>query len=167
MFRPLLLAGLLATSIGSAHAAPRCPSGQIYRVTKKVCVDKAAAVREGVVSSRQNVTKQKGAITSTRAERMRVSHASSSSPYVGKGAAPEVVKPTAEAVASRSVYTQAAPGNLGPAIGSTSAPVRQVPTSVSLGDAASPFGALSDPWTSGLTSALSQYRFSLPLTTEN
>lgn len=166
MFRFLLLAGVLATSIGSAHAAPRCPSGQIYRVTKKVCVDKAAAVRDGVINSRQNVAKRTEPVTTTRAERRHLDRASTSRPYARKGALPDAVKPSNEATEIRSAYSQA-PVAASAALATTSASVHAAPAGVLTSNTASPFGALSDPWTSGLTSALSQYRFSLPLTNEN
>lgn len=41
------------TFVSSAEAA-RCPSGQIYRVSKKTCMDKALAIKLGIIKSRKS-----------------------------------------------------------------------------------------------------------------
>lgn len=164
MFKIFLLAGVLAASVASAQAAPKCPSGQFYRVTKKVCVDKAAAVRDGLLNNRQPVTRRAEAAKKSRAERRRLSQSSQAH---AKQASPQDSATLEErSGVNQNTFSQAAKHDSGVSIVSPSG-VQQSPKFVPAIYPSSPFGALTDPWTSGLTSTLSLYRFSFPLTYEN
>jgi hypothetical protein len=53
-------------AISSPALAKQCPSGQILRVSKGVCVSKSAAIKDGVISSRE--TKRSTAATAAERE---------------------------------------------------------------------------------------------------
>ena len=55
--RYFVSAGVVGALIGAAEAAPKCPPGQIYRVTKQVCVDKATAIQDGIIIARPKPTR--------------------------------------------------------------------------------------------------------------
>ncbi len=163
MFRFLLSAGLLASSIGMAHAAPKCPKGQIYRITKKVCVDKATAVRDGVFSFREKRATKRVASRTNQSARRIISSTSLTSANAKPRPATEVARlddasvsswaatPDRPASANRPASTSPSPANAPALVQATSA-------------AASPFGALSNPWTSSVRSALPHSLFSLQTT---
>ncbi len=160
MMRFVLSAGVLAALVGSAHAAPKCPSGQIYRVTKKVCVDKALAIQQGIISSRQTNTesrKARGAAKQTLEQDRKPSQAASVSTASTDKSASSADKSKAPEIAQTSrVNGTDAPRTI------ILSPVKNV-----LGWSRSPFGALVDPWTSDTFSATPEARFSLKLATED
>ncbi len=51
------LAGLFLLAVAPVEAA-QCPTGQIYRVSKKVCMDRAEAVKLGIVHAAGGKTAQ-------------------------------------------------------------------------------------------------------------
>jgi hypothetical protein len=53
-------------AISSPALAKQCPSGQILRVSKGVCVAKASAIKDGVIASRD--TKRSRAAAAVRSE---------------------------------------------------------------------------------------------------
>lgn len=143
MMRFVVSAGILAAMVGAAEAAPKCSTGKIYRVSKKVCVDKADALRDGIISTRQ---KKQKASTATRSARL----ASPDAREAERERAPQAVsresKETAPAPAAESASTRT---------------IILPPVQTVMGSASSPFGALVDQWTSGSVSALPESRFSL------
>lgn len=145
MLRYVLSAGLLAAMVGSADAAPKCSPGKIYRVSKKVCVDKTAALRDGVVTPRQKAAVTRKAAKRATLQRYQVSRAKVERPAAK---APEVEQPDA---GERERHT---PRIIVP-------PARKV-----IGWAMSPFGALVDPWNADF-SAPPEARLSPRFSTEN
>ncbi|MFN3889678.1 MAG: hypothetical protein ACK4MV_04710 [Beijerinckiaceae bacterium] len=145
MLRILISAGMVAAMAGAAHAAPKCAPGKIYRVSKKVCVDKTDAIRSGVISPRQ---KASAARKSTRQALL-------------EGQTPQnvTVKERQEGDAPASSQTASAP-DAGKVRTIILPPVKNV-----IGWAGSPFGALVDPWSSDGFSASPETRFSLRFTT--
>ena len=151
MMRCVLSAGVIAAMVGAAEAAPKCSPGKIYRVSKKVCVDKTAAVREGIVSARQtrikaiaaNRSRTLSAIKTTKHRRLEQFTAAARED-TARETRREV---SAAAEKSRTIILP---------------PVRNV-----IGSVTSPFGALHDPWSSDTFSALQETRFSLRMTTED
>lgn len=150
MMRFVLSAGILAAMIGAAEAAPKCSPGKIYRVTKKVCVDKTAAVREGVISNTRKKLKESAAKKSSRLAMLetrkaaRAQAARAVTPKVAETPPPQVVQEPSQA---RTIILP---------------PVRNV-----IGSTNAPFGALVDPWTSDSISSLPETRFSLRTTVED
>ena len=141
--RLILSAGVMAATVGLAEAAPKCPSGQIYRVTQKTCVNKEAALRDGIISKRtqarpardarlnraqKQVTRQTRQIRQARLER------------------PQRVDSVRDAAFSQPKFQPTAPA---PAANS------------SAGSTNSPFGALINPWTPASITPPAQDRFSL------
>jgi len=151
MMRLVLSAGVIAAMVGAAEAAPKCSPGKIYRVSKKVCVDKIAAVRDGVMSARQTQLK---AIASNRSRKLSALQVSRQAPLERfTAAAREDTSRNTSAETSQSVEKNRT---------IILSPVRNV-----IGSPTSPFGALHDPWRSDSFSALQETRFSLRTTTEN
>ena len=137
MMRFVLSAGVLAAMMGVAEAAPKCSPGKIYRVSKKVCVDKAAAIRDGVISARQTKLKSTAARKAARtAERKARKSAQVETSQAGEAVAPQ-----------RTIILP---------------PVRNI-----IGSTTSPFGALFDPWSSDMVTVAAQTRFSLRMTTQD
>ncbi|MBX9758831.1 MAG: hypothetical protein K2Y29_08630 [Beijerinckiaceae bacterium] len=144
MLRFVLSAGMLAAMIGAADAAPKCSPGKIYRVSKKVCVDKTAAARAGVISPRSKKLKASAARKSARLATLE----SRKAVRVRTARVARVEKPEAPA----------------PQVVEQTAPARTIilpPISNAIGSANAPFGALADPWSSDSFSALPETRFSL------
>jgi hypothetical protein len=142
MIKILVSAGVLAASMGAAYSAPKCPAGSIYRVTKKICVDKSTAVRDGIIMRRDKITKVSATSPRTNAlippapERRHLAEATLHDP-----------SPRDHNASAQSALPQA------PVAGRT-------------GGAWSPYGALLDPWRAGDISVSPQTRFSLQLNTQ-
>ena len=51
IFRILTLAGVACASVAPVLAG-QCPSGQILRVSKGVCVDRATAIKDGIIGGK-------------------------------------------------------------------------------------------------------------------
>lgn len=139
MMRFVLSAGVLAAMMGVAEAAPKCSPGKIYRVSKKICVDKAAAVRDGVISARQTKLKSTAARKSARAaerKARKAARAETAMSQASEASAPQ-----------RTIILP---------------PVRNV-----IGSTTSPYGALFDPWSSDMVTVAAQTRFSLRMTTQD
>ncbi len=49
MKRSAILAACLCAAVAAPAAAKQCPAGQIFRVSKGVCMEKAAALKAGIV----------------------------------------------------------------------------------------------------------------------
>lgn len=150
MLRFVLSAGMLAAMIGAADAAPKCSPGKIYRVSKKVCVDKTAAARAGVITPRHKKIKASVARKSARLAMLESRRAT-------RAARVTKIEPVEKA------ETPAAQ------VAEQTAPARTIilpPISNAIGSANAPFGALADPWSSDSFSALPETRFSLRTTTE-
>jgi hypothetical protein len=143
MFRILVSASVLAITMSTANAAPKCPPGSIYRVTKKVCVDKSAAVRDGIIKRNDKITK--AGDTSQRASVLT----------------PEAQDRTAVAALA---HRDASPNDQRTATRQT--PI-QPPMMKQISASGSPFGILLDPWRSGDVSASMHAPFSLQLATQN
>jgi hypothetical protein len=148
MMRFFVSAGILAAMVGAAEAAPKCSPGKIYRVSKKVCVDKAEALRDGVISASQ---KKQKASTATRSARL----SSLEDRKANRERAPQALSRESEETPPAPLAETA----------SSARTVIQPPVQNVMGSASSPFGALVDQWTSGSVSALPENRFSLQLTT--
>lgn len=89
MMRFVLSAGVLAAMMGVAEAAPKCSPGKIYRVSKKICVDKAAAVRAGIISARQTKLKSTAARKSARAAERKTARAETAASQADEAGAPQ------------------------------------------------------------------------------
>jgi hypothetical protein len=146
MLRYVLSAGLLAAMVGSADAAPKCSPGKIYRVSKKVCVDKTAALRDGVISPRQ-----KAAVTRKAAKRTALQKYQADRARVERPTASQAPEAEQQDAGERERHT---PRIIVP-------PARKV-----IGWAMSPFGALVDPWNADF-SAPPEARLSPRFSTEN
>lgn len=150
MLRFVLSAGILAAMIGAADAAPKCSPGKIYRVSMKVCVDKTAAARAGVISPRHKkipaaVARKSARLAMLESRRaMRLQAARVTKIEKAEASAPRIAEQTAPA---RTIILP--------------------PISNAIGSANAPFGALADPWSSDSFSALPETRFSLRTTTED
>ncbi len=116
--------------------------GSIYRVTKKVCVDKSAAIRDGVIKR-----SDKGAKA-----RMTARRASASNPMAQ------------ERKQLSAAHHDAAPRKRDQA--THQAPI-QTPALSQSSDYRSPYGILLDPWRVGDFIAPLQTRFSLQLATQD
>jgi hypothetical protein len=143
MFRILVSASVLAVTMSAANAAPKCPPGSIYRVTKKVCVDKSAAIRDGVIKRRDKITKDRAT-----SQRITISE-------------PEAQERKSVAAMA---YRGASPNDQRTA---TRQQPAQTPMVKQVSATGSPFGILLDPWRSGDVSASLQTPFSLQLATQN
>lgn len=64
----LVVGGVVTLAAASSAEAARCPAGQIYRVSKKVCQDKAAAIRAGVYKPRKSRSRKKARQQSPKPE---------------------------------------------------------------------------------------------------
>lgn len=73
-------------AIASPAFAKQCPSGQILRVSKGVCVNKASAIKDGVIASR-DPKRSRAAEAASRDDTART--------VVAKSAAPEATGQTA------------------------------------------------------------------------
>ncbi len=141
--RLILSAGVMAATVGIAEAAPKCPSGQIYRVTQKTCVNKEAALRDGIISKR------------TQARPARVTKI--------QRAPKQVTRQTRQIRQARLDRAQLADDVRG---GAFNQPKVQQPVTPSVainsaGATTSPFGALINPWTPTSLSSPAQDLFSL------
>ena len=150
MMRFVLSAGILAAMIGAADAAPKCSPGKIYRVSKKVCVDKTAAVREGIISNTRKKMKASADSKSARLamlETRKAAHAQAARTTTGKVAETTPQQAVQQPEQAHIIILH---------------PVMNV-----IGSTNAPFGALLDPWTSKSLSALPETRFSLRMTVED
>lgn len=160
MFRLLLSAGLLASSVAFAQAAPKCPAGQIYRVSKKVCVDKSTAIKDGVLSAREKA-------------KMPVAFKANENP-MGKTVSrmQDIVKSKPKATTEMArladdvgATSWASGQERGETTRATASPstVGPIPMSAvkTTSVETSPFGALSNPWTSSVRNVSPPSRFSL------
>lgn len=166
MFKLLLSAGLLASSVGIAQAAPKCPSGQIYRITKKVCVDKATAIRDGVLNTRETRSTKRIESRANQGAQKTTTKTSLVSTNARSKSATEVAR-LDDTSALNWASTQDRPETSSRPATSSPAPVNVLPPATTTSDAASPFGALSNPWTSSLRGAPPHSVFSLQRTPEN
>lgn len=143
MFRILISAGVLAVSMSAATAAPKCPSGSIYRVTKKVCVEKSAALRDGIIKRRDTIRKARA--TSQRAS---------------------IPRPEAQ---ERRNVASLANGDASANDQRTATHQQPVHTPMvkQISASRSPYGILLDPWRAGDVSASPQIPFSLQLATQH
>lgn len=164
MFRFLLSAGLLASSMGTAQAAPKCPPGEIYRITKKVCVDKATAIRDGVLRFREKA-KNRTASNGVLSKNKIASNTTPDSTYPSARPATEISGLAEDVSALSWASIQALDGNPSAPASRSSASANLLPLETNTSDAASPFGALSNPWTSTVTSASPSSRFPLQFAT--
>ena len=142
MFRILISASVLAVSIGASNAAPKCPPGEIYRITQKVCMDKADAIRVGI------------RITSPKATKVSA-HATDGAKRAASGktspeATSEVASPGAQSSTVRAPHT-AHPSPVASAVNPTR----------------SPFGALLELGHADKISVSPETRFSLQLATQD
>lgn len=142
MFRFVISASILAASLGAASAAPKCPPGEIYRVTKKVCVNKTDAVRDGIFKVRQKAAKVRGELR----------HAS---------LAPQTTPESKPAPKARSDDPSSSGRNASTRVTGTVATARFV-DSVN-----SPFGSLLYPWRSDTINVSPETRFSLQFATQD
>ncbi len=165
MFRFLLSAGLLAASVGIAQAAPKCPAGEIYRITKKVCVDKATAIRDGVLSFREKAKKRSAPEKGVRSRNKLASSTTPVSVYPGAKSVTEVAVLVGDVSALSQASIQAREDNSSAPVSRSSASANLHPSKSSTNGATSPFGALSNPWTPSVMSAPPPSRFSLQLAT--
>lgn len=142
MMKILISAGVMAAMVGAAEAAPKCAPGKIYRVSKKVCVDKTAAIRSGLITPRQKASAARKSTRQAYMENRPEQHTTVKARHSDDTPAHST------AVATNPGRTIILP------------PVKNV-----IGWAGSPFGALVDPWSSDGFSASPETRFSLRLTT--
>ncbi len=145
MFKILISTGVLAVSISAANAAPKCPPGEIYRITQKVCMDKADAIRVGIRISSPKTTK--------------VITRSPDAEGAKQAAGPDIPSHDATSDAAltdkQSAFAQA-PRTANPA-----------PFASAVGAAKSPYGALLDLGRADTISVSPQARFSLQLATQD
>ena len=159
MFRFLLSAGLLASSVGIAQAAPKCPAGEIYRITKKVCVDKATAIRDGVISFREKAKKRIAPEKGLLSKNKIASDTTPVSVYPGAKSATDVAGLADNVSALNRASIQARDENSSAPVSRSSASASLLPSWTSTNDATSPFGALSNPWTPSVMSVTPPSRF--------
>ena len=174
MMRFVLSAGILAAMIGVADAAPKCSPGKIYRVSKKICVDKIAAAREGVVSPRHkklsaSVAKKSArltAIENRKAQRAEARHSQIRRAQVRE---PEVASADETGSARRETTEASTTQSSQQTSQQTSQPRTIIlpPISNVIGSPGSPFGAIVDQWSSDSFSALPETRFSLRTSVED
>lgn len=153
MLRFFLSAGILAAMVGAAAAAPKCPPGKIYRVTKKVCVDKAAAIRDGIISHRPKAVATRNAARRAALKKRQAEDLQGAKP--ARLIDPETTSSIAKPRTSSDGVSERSPAIIVP------------PVKKTIGGAAAPFGALVDPWSSDSSSALPETRFSLRFATGN
>lgn len=140
MMKFVLSAGVLAAMIGAAEAAPKCSPGKIYRVSKKVCIDKTSAIRSGVITRQKASAARKAARVALLHKRKSEKAAVAKAPDEGT----TTVAVSEEAPRSDVTRTVIVP-----------------PVTRPTGSTSSPFGSLLNPWTSGNLSAYPEMQFSL------
>jgi hypothetical protein len=166
MFRFLLSAGLLASSVVFAQAASKCPAGQIYRVSKKICVDKSTAIRDGVLSAREKARRpfaskaNENAMSKAVSRTQETVHSRPKATTEMARLADDTGAPSWASGQDRGETTRAitAPSSVGPIL---------MPAVKTTSVETSPFGALSNPWTSSVRNAFHPSRFSLQPTVGN
>lgn len=144
MMRFVLSAGILAAMIGAAEAAPKCAPGKIYRVSKKVCIDKTAAIRTGVITPRQKASASRKAARVALLQKRKAEKAAIARPVSEQ---PQAVALNEEAPREEATRTVIVP-----------------PVTKPMGSTSSPFGSLLNPWTTGSLSSYPEMQFSLRAT---
>lgn len=153
MIRILISTGMIAATICAVEAAPKCAPGKIYRVSKKVCVDKTVAVRDGIIFA------PKASATRNGAKQAPPQRQASEVARETSGEASQITQ------VPRSETTGAAPGNPNAGESGSARAIILAPVKNIVGWTKSPFGALMDPWTSDGASAAPETSFSLKLST--
>lgn len=150
MFRYLIGAGAVAAMMATAEAAPKCAPGQFYRVSKKICIDREVAVRQGIAASvdRQARLKQAAERRAQRLSRQQPPlpprrEANANQPF-GITTGATIVPQTA--AQPHSIFLK---------------PARNL-----IAGPPSPFGALLDPWASNKLTAPQATLFSLRMPVE-
>jgi len=151
MFRYLIGAGAIAAMMATAEAAPKCAPGQFYRVSKKICVDREVAVRQGIAASVDRQARLKKA-AERRAERLSRQQpplpprreTNANQPFGITTGSTIVAQSTAQ---PHSIFLK---------------PARNLNAG-----APSPFGALLDPWASDKITAPETTLFSLRMPVED
>jgi len=146
MFRYLVGAGALAAMMGTAQAAPKCAPGEFYRVSKKVCVDREIAVRQGLAAPIDRQARLKEA-AARRAERL--------------SREPAPLPPRRDASANEPAGITIITASAKQPQGVFPRPARHL-----IAGPPSPFGALLDPWASDKSIAPSPTLFSLRMSVE-
>lgn len=162
MLRIFLSAGVMAAMIGAAEAAPKCSPGKIYRVSKKVCVDKATAIRDGVIIARQKAAVTRKVARRAASEKPPAEQSQIETP--ARSIDPDTTSQIAKSSTARSETTEPSLTSGGDSDRPTAVivpPVKKI-----TGWATSPFGALVDPWSSEGSRAAPETHFSLRLATE-
>ncbi len=68
----MLLGAFAAATFASSAEAARCPSGQIWRVSKKVCMSKDAAIKAGIFKGGKSASKRRSATKPGKASKSSV-----------------------------------------------------------------------------------------------
>lgn len=168
MYKVFVAAGAMLAAVSVAEAAPQCGPGKIYRVTQKVCVEKTAAVREGVYKTRE-------ARITASADRKTVSLQQGKAQPVARAKALRAARQDRRASArmarlEAAQERESARERTDDRPGGADAPRRSIilpPVKNVIGAATSPFGALADPWSSDRVNAPQETLFSLRLAVEN